>query len=105
MKYDKLVRDDIPEIIKRSGKTPIVRELTDEEYKIYLEKKLDEEVAEFHESKSIEELADIMEVAYELCRVYGHSPEEINFARLDKLIERGGFSKKILLEEVRDENG
>lgn len=102
MKYNKLVRDKIPEIIEKSGKTAVTRELNDDEYKIYLEKKLDEEVAEFHESKSIEELADIMQVIYTLCRAHGYSPADLHYTRIEKASERGGFDKRILLQEVRE---
>ena len=98
MKFDKLVRDKIPEIIASEGKEAIIRILDDQEYKVYLEKKLDEEVAEFHESKSLEELADILEVVYALIHVYGS--ESVYLTRLRKLVERGGFTKKILLKDI-----
>lgn len=100
MKHNKLVRDFIPEIIEKNGGTAITRTLTDEEFKIYLEKKLDEEVAEFHESKSIEELADILEVLCALIHVYGS--ESVYITHLVKRVERGGFDKKILLIEATD---
>ena len=38
--YNKLVRDNIPNIIKNNGETPITRILTNEEYKQKLEKKV-----------------------------------------------------------------
>lgn len=101
MKYNKLVRDRIPEIIEKSGAKPVTRILTDEEYKVFLEKKLDEEVAEFHESKSLEELADIEEVLSALRRAYGYSLEELTANRLKKTIERGAFTQKILLVKVK----
>ena len=50
MSYNKLVRDKIPEIIKNNNETPITRILSDEEYKIELEKKLYEEYQEVLES-------------------------------------------------------
>lgn len=100
MKYDKLVRDKIPEIIAADGKKAVTRILNDEEFKFYLEKKLDEEVAEFHESKSLEELADILEVVFALNRAYGYSLEAVYAKKLNKFIERGGFTQKILLEEI-----
>ena len=100
MKYNKLVRDRIPEIIEKDGKKAITRILDDEEYKIYLEKKLDEEVAELHASKSIEEIADVLEVVWSLARAYGYSIESVSTHRVIKNIERGGFAEKILLVEV-----
>ena len=41
--YNKLVRDNIPDIIKNNGGEPIIRILDDSEYKSELEKKLYEE--------------------------------------------------------------
>lgn len=100
MKYDKLVRDRIPEIIKNDGKKAVTRILNDEQFKVYLEKKLDEEVKEFHESKSLEELADILEVIYTLGSAYGYSASSLFAARVNKSNMRGGFYDKILLEEI-----
>ncbi len=102
MKYDKLVRDKIPAIIEKSGKKAITRTLNDDEYKIYLEKKLDEEVAEFHESKDFKEIADIIEVLYAICSANGYSIGSVNTELALKRGERGGFSKRILLLEVQE---
>ena len=102
MKFDKLVRDRIPEIIEKNGSVAVTRTLTDEEYKVYLEKKLDEEVAEYHESKNIEELADIFEVVVALSLARGLSFMSLNMLATRKHIERGGFDKKILLIETID---
>ena len=84
--YHKLIRDKIPEIIQADGKTCITRILSDEEYVDALEKKLNEEVAEYQTDKNLEELADILEV--------------LETARAKKSKERGGFEKKIFLERV-----
>ena len=97
MDYNKLVRDSIPEIIIAQGEKPIIRVMDDKEYIVSLEKKLDEEVAEYHESKEIEELADVLEVLYALCEAKGHSVDELIKVYEKKHIERGGFSKRIFL--------
>ena len=102
MKFNKLVRDKIPEIIAADGKKAVTRILSDDEYKVYLEKKLDEEVAEFHESKSIEELADVLEVVYALSDTYGRV-DDLLCKWNEKVADRGGFTKKILLEEICEE--
>lgn len=97
MDYNKLVRDRIPEIIAAQGKKPIIRVMDDKEYITCLEEKLREEVAEYYESKEIEELADVLEVIYALCETQGHSVDELMRIYEKKHIERGGFSKKIFL--------
>ena len=56
MKQDnKAIRDKIPEIIKASGNNCKIKKLTDNEFLIEMEKKLNEEVAEYLESKTGEE--------------------------------------------------
>ena len=60
--YNKLVRDNIPDIIKKNGATPIVRILDDEEYFKELNRKLKEELNEYLDGNDIEELADLYEV-------------------------------------------
>lgn len=97
MNYNKLVRDRIPEIIAAQGEKPIFRVMDNREYTIGLEKKLEEEVAEYLESKEIEELADVLEVLYALCEAQGHSVDELRKVYEKKHAERGGFSKRILL--------
>ena len=71
----KLVRDRIPEIKKNDGKSPIIEILSNEKYLIELDKKLNEEVAEYQADKSIEEMADILEVLFAICEGRGHTVE------------------------------
>ena len=99
VRYNKLVRDRIPEMIRAQGETPVVRVLDEAEYRRCLEDKLDEEVAEFHASGDIEELADILEVVYALCRAKGHTLEELREVCLAKREKRGGFDGRIFLIE------
>lgn len=100
--YNKLIRDKIPEIIKNSDKTPHTHILDSDEYLTELDRKLDEECAEFHKDKNVEELADIMEVVYTLASAIGSSPNELEQVRKEKAEKRGGFKKKIFLERVDD---
>ena len=102
-KYGKLVRDRIPEIIAESGIDVTFRILNDDEYLIELEKKLDEEVAEFHESKSIEELADILEVITALISAHGFKYRDVMQKKEEKGAARGGFFKGMYLVEVEDD--
>lgn len=98
--YDKLVRDKIPEIIMKSGKTCLVEVLDNDKYVDLLDKKLFEEMLEYHQDKSVEELADIVEVIYAIAKSRGLSVEEFEKIRNKKADERGGFDKKILLKSV-----
>ena len=91
----KLVRDKIPEIIKNDGKTPIIDILSNEDYLNELDKKLNEEVAEYQADKSIEEMADVLEVLFAICEARGHSIDDLIRARDNKNISRGGFKDKI----------
>ena len=98
--YRKLVRDRIPEIIEADGKTCVCETLSYEEYIRLLDEKLNEELAEYQESKSLEELADLLEVMQAVVRARGWTLDELEQMRADKAAERGGFVKKILLKEV-----
>ena len=97
MIYNKLVRDKIPSIIESQGKTPKVCILDDDAYALALERKLDEEVGEFHKDKNLEELADILEVVYALAENLGCTKEELLEIYRKKHDERGGFRQRILL--------
>ena len=101
--YRKLVRDRIPEIIEASGKTCTWEPLSDDTYLQLLDEKLNEELAEYQESKSLEELADLLEVMQAVVKARGWTLEELEQVRADKAARRGGFDKKILLKEVREE--
>lgn len=99
--YHKLVRDRIPEIIENDGKKCVCETLSDEDYISLLEQKLNEELAEYQESKSLEELADLLEVVQAVVKARGWTLEELEQVRADKAARRGGFEKKILLKEVQ----
>ena len=103
IKYHKLVRDRIPEIIEKSGKTCVTSELSASEYVEMLDEKLNEELAEYQESKAPEELADLLEVIRAVAAARGSSIEEVEKIRVEKAAKRGGFEKRILLLEVQSE--
>lgn len=100
IKYDKLVRDKIPEIIEASGKKCTVEVMDNETYIKYLDTKLNEELAEYQADKSIEELADLLEVMQAVAVARGYSVEELEKVRKEKADKRGGFEKRLLLKEV-----
>lgn len=67
-----------------------------------LDAKLTEELEEYQESRSLEELADLLEVLRAVVRARGWTWEELEQARREKAAQRGGFEKKLLLKEVRE---
>ncbi len=67
----KLVRDMIPKIIMEDNKECEIETVTGKEKYVMLTKKLQEEVNEFLEDRNIEELADIMEVLFDLADALG----------------------------------
>ena len=104
IKYDKLVRDLIPDIIAKDGKKCTTRVLSESEYLSRLDQKLNEELAEYQESKSMEELADLLEVIHAVAKARGSSMKEVETIRRDKAAKRGGFEKRLLLTEVQSED-
>lgn len=102
MVYNKLVRDKIPEIIKNNGGDCSIRILDDAEYIEMIDKKLDEELLEYHSDQNIEELADLLEVIYAAACARGYTEGELEDIRLKKKEKRGGFSRRILLIESTD---
>jgi len=105
IKYNKLVRDKIPEILKKTGKRPIIHISNKNEYWEGLKKKLEEEVREFLKKPCKEELADILEVVYSICDFKKFNKKEIEKLRKKKEKERGGFKKRIILDKVYEKRG
>lgn len=98
--YNKLVRDRIPEIIKEAGENAAIRIADEAEYKHLLRQKLLEEVNEFLESGSSEELADILEVVAALGVTCGLSFSDLVEMAEEKRKVRGGFEERIVLLSV-----
>ena len=102
IKYNKLVRDRIPEIIESDGKTFKTEVLNDEAYLRMIDAKLDEELAEYHRDQNIEELADLVEVIYAAAAARGYTIEQLEQVRAEKAVKRGAFLNKLLLVEVEE---
>ena len=100
--YNKLVRDNIPEIIRKNGEIPHTSILDDEKYLQELRTKLIEETNEFIDSEEIVELADILEVVEYLAKAKGSNLDEVLKLKEKKASKNGAFEKKIFLECVED---
>ena len=101
--YDKLVRDKIPEIIRKAGKVPVTDYISEENILPALDRKLQEETQEYLESHNTEELADVLEVLHGIAYHMGIPWQEIESARIRKREERGGFEDRIRLLEVKEQ--
>jgi predicted house-cleaning noncanonical NTP pyrophosphatase (MazG superfamily) len=99
MKYDKLVRDKIPEYIRKKGGNPITHIADDIEYWQKLKEKLIEEIEEFKKDENIEEFADLLEVIDAIAEYKKFDRNEIEKARNKKAGERGKFRDRIILDE------
>ena len=97
IKYNKAIRDKIPEIIAESGKKYNTKQLDDESFLVELETKLTEEVNEYSESKDVEELADLLEVIYRISELRGVSSDELDEMREEKAKKRGKFDSNLFL--------
>ena len=102
--YNKLVRDNIPNIIRKNNGEPYIRILNDDEYKSELEKKLYEEYLEVVDAKDsndkIEELADMIEVISSLASLINKNLDDVIEIAKIKKEKRGGFEERIYLEKV-----
>ena len=101
-KTDKLVRDKIPEIIKKDGKVPVIKVVkSDKEYYKRLLEKLKEEINEFIETPNVEEAADILEVFNALIEFQNIHFDDVLAERVKKHFLKGGFDKRIVLREIK----
>lgn len=103
-RYNKLVRDNIPQIIMdNEGRFAKTRTLNDEEFLFELNKKLQEELREYLSSGEVEELADLEEVLHAILEMKNVKYEDFEKIRKDKAEKRGSFKKRIFLETVEND--
>ena len=103
IKYNKLVRDNVPDIIQKSGKKARYRVLrNDRDFDKALKAKLIEEANELYiaetEEECVEELADIVTVLSVLLA----KREQTKAVARAKLSQKGGFTERYFLESVEE---
>jgi len=102
--YNKLIRDNIPDIIQAAGKSCKVRTLDTADFDVELRRKLEEETRELKSARTqqqlIEELADIEEIVQALLKLHGSDKKQLERTRQKKAAENGAFKKRLFLVEV-----
>lgn len=102
--YNKLVRDEIPTIIKAAGKKCEITFLDNKTYSLELKKKLIEESKELSnaitKSEVIEELADVYEVLESILIDQKIDINDIKEKRILKNIKKGAYENKVFLKSV-----
>ena len=97
--YNKLVRDNIPNIIANDNEEVFTSTLTLEEYQEALLNKLQEETTET-KKEILEELADVLEVLDAISCSQGSDLTEVTRIKEEKKAKKGGFSKRIYLHKT-----
>jgi predicted house-cleaning noncanonical NTP pyrophosphatase (MazG superfamily) len=102
----KLVRDKIPDLMKKGGVKPIIKIADDEEFIFSLKHKILEEAQQLKaartEGHELEEIIDIMEAVNTYIKHKKVSVKNADKMRKYKLRKHGGFDKRILLEGVEE---
>jgi predicted house-cleaning noncanonical NTP pyrophosphatase (MazG superfamily) len=99
--YNKLVRDNIPQVIEKSGGVAEFQELSPEKFRKELLLKVGEEASGLVEAKDkteiTKELADILAVIEEIKKVEGITDDDIEKAIEENFAKKGGFDGKLFL--------
>lgn len=101
---NKLVRDNIPQLIENSGDVCETKFLSEDEYFEALKQKLVEEVQEFIKAMTLEqqeeELGDVYEVFLALLKNTKIDLNRFNQKYIEKALKNGRFDKKIYLKTI-----
>jgi predicted house-cleaning noncanonical NTP pyrophosphatase (MazG superfamily) len=104
VRHEKLVRDNIPSLIKQRGETAIAYRASESERPALLKSKMVEEALEVLRAagpeEATDELADLMEVIDALKDSLAISDDSLNDAVARKRSRRGGFEETLVLVQT-----
>jgi len=107
-RYGKLVRDNVPDIIRANGDMPNVRIMQQDEYRRELLYKLIEEAEEVRKAgydpdgiEFVTEIADLREVLDAVLKEFGIDEVLVQKIQDERRAKRGAFTKKYFLESVQ----
>ena len=99
--YNKLIRDKVPNTIKKRGSDLKSRKLKSKEFEKELLKKVYEEASGLlkvvNKKEVISELADVMDVIEEIKKLKKISTGEIKAQQKENQKKKGGFKKRLFL--------
>ncbi|MFC6952571.1 nucleoside triphosphate pyrophosphohydrolase [Halorubellus litoreus] len=116
--YDKLVRDDVPAVVRADGNRPVTRRVDGGEYERYLAAKLVEEAREYADAVETEgsgandgsdsdesddvldELADVHAVLDAIVDESAFSQDDVDAREREKATDRGRFVDGVVLERI-----
>jgi predicted house-cleaning noncanonical NTP pyrophosphatase (MazG superfamily) len=108
-KYEKLVRDKMPEIIKANGQTSNTRILGDADFRRAVADKVVEEAQEVREAllagggaDFVKEVGDLREIVAAAIELDGADEKQITEVQKLRCEQRGGFDKRIFLIDVEE---
>lgn len=105
--FNKLVRDRIPEIIKKRGAKCKIKKLASKKYREELFKKVLEEASELFAARKnkddiIREIGDVYEVLDAIIKVEKLDKKEISKLKIERARERGKFEKRLFLVSTEE---
>lgn len=104
--YRKLIRDKVPDAMRRKGVAFEARNMPVAEFKKELLKKVGEEASALPALKKAKdimaELADVLDVAAEIQKVFKISSAALRAAQKENAVRKGGFKKRVYLEWSED---
>lgn len=98
--YEKIVRTDIPDIIRANGSTPTVTDIpmSARTAKEKFKEKLQEEINELISAKSRDDIAeeaiDVIQCVYDYVSLFNLSEEDLELVRKAKVAKRGTYISK-----------
>ncbi len=100
--YNKLIRDNVPDMIRSKRQGCEVRQISDvQEFQQELFKKIKEEATSLSMVRTKEEFlaeySDLMMVLETIIKQIDITPEELHNARQDNLLKKGGFKHQYYL--------
>lgn len=98
--HRKLIRDNIPEVIVKSGGEYQIKILRNGDFEKELKRKLVEESKELQNTpkgKIVDELADVFQLLKSIAQHYKVKFSKVEKSQQEKKKKRGGFKKRLFL--------